>query len=54
MRFAKPVNQQSRWILNQTFPGGADFLMQKAPSDRMEAVATYLEEQIKVKFKSLF
>ena len=54
MQFVRPVNDQSRWILNQIFPGCADYLMQKAPSDRMEAVATYLEKQIKVKFKSLF
>ena len=54
MQFVRPVNDQSRWILNQIFPGGADFLMQKAPSDRVEAVATYLAEQIKVKIKALF
>ena len=48
MQFVKPVNDQSWWILGWIFPGGADFLMQQAPSDRMEAVATYLEQQIKV------
>ena len=49
MQFVKPVNDQSHWILNQIFPGRADFLMQKTEHDRMEAVATYLAQQIKVK-----
>ena len=52
MQFVKPVNNQSRWILDQIFPGRADFLMQKTANDRMEAVATYLAQQIKVKNKS--
>ena len=52
MQFVKPVNDQSRWILNQIFSGGADFLMQKSEQDRMEAVATYLAQQIKVTNKS--
>ena len=58
MQFVKPVNDQSRWILDRIFPGNffpADFLMQKTEHDRMEAVATYLAQQIKVKtFKGLF
>ena len=54
MQFVKPVNAQSQWILNKIFPGRPDFLLQKTPLDRMEAVATYLAEQIKVKIKSLF
>ena len=54
MQLVKPVNDKSRWILEQIFPGRADFLMHQAPLDRMEAVATYLAEQIKVKIKSLF
>ena len=48
MQFVKPVNDQSRWILYEIFPGRADFLMQKTERDRMEAVATYLGQQIKV------
>ena len=54
MQFVKPVNDQSRLILDQIFPGRADFLMQKTEHDRMGAVATYLAQQIKVKNKSLF
>ena len=54
MQFVKPVNDQSRWILHKIFPGRADFLMQKTEHDRMEAVATYLAQQIKVKNKALF
>ena len=49
MQLVKPVTNESWWILDQIFPGRADFLMQQAPSDRMEAVATYLAQQIKVK-----
>ena len=45
----KPVSNESWKILNEIFPGGADFLMQKTEHDRMEAVATYLAQQIKVK-----
>ena len=52
MQLVKPVSNQSWWILNQIFPGQADFLMQKTENDRMEAVATYLAQQIKVKNKS--
>ena len=48
----KPATDQSWWILDQIFPGRADSLMQQAPSDRMEAVATYLAQQIKVRIKS--
>ena len=48
MHFVKPVNEQSRLILDHIFPGRADFLMQKTAHDRMEAVATYSAEQIKV------
>ena len=51
MQMIKLVTKESRWILDQIYPGGADFLMQQAPQDRMEAVATYLAEQIKVKIK---
>ena len=54
MRFVKPFNDRSRWILNQILPGRADFLMQKTPLDRMGAVASYLEQQIKVKIISQF
>ena len=52
MQFVKAVTYQSWWILDQIFPGRADFLMQQSPQDRMEAVATYLAQQIKVKSKS--
>ena len=48
MQLVKPVSNQGWWILNQMFPGRADFLMQQTSSDRMEAVATYLAQQIKV------
>ena len=51
MKLVKPVTNESHWILNQIFPGRADFLMQKTEHDRMEAVATYLAKQIKVKNK---
>ena len=54
MQFVKPVNDQSWKVLNQIRPGQADYLMHQTPSDRMEAIATYLAEQIKVKIKSLF
>ena len=54
MQFVKPVSDQSRWILKHIFPDRADFLMQKTANDRMEAVATYLAQQIKVKTKSVF
>ena len=54
MQLVRPGTNQSRWILNQIFPGGSDFLMQQAPSDRMEAVATYLAQQIKVRIILLF
>ena len=49
MQLVKPVTNQSWSILDQIFPGRADFLMQKTAHDRMEAVATYLAQQIKVK-----
>ena len=49
MQFVKPVNDQSWWILDQIFPGRADFLIKKTEHDRMEAVASYLAQQIKVK-----
>ena len=49
MQFVKPVTNESCWILNKFFSGRADFLMQQAPQDRMETVATYLAQQIKVK-----
>ena len=52
MQLVKPVSNQSWLILDQIFPGRADFLMQKTKHDRMEAVATYLAQQIKVKTKS--
>ena len=48
MQLVKPVSNQSWWILDHIFPGRADFLMQKTEHDRMEAVATYLAQQIKV------
>ena len=54
MQLVKPVTNQSWLILDQIFPGRADFFMQQAPSDRMEALATYLAQQIKVKIKSQF
>ena len=53
MQLVKPVSSQSWWILDQFFPGRADFLMQKSEHDRMEAVATYLAQQIKVEIISL-
>ena len=49
MQLVKPATNQSWWILDKIFPGRADFLMTQAPLDRMEAVATYLAQQIKVK-----
>ena len=52
MQVVKPVTHESWWIFEQFFPGRADFLMQKTEQDRMEAVATYLADQIKVKNKS--
>ena len=52
MQLVKPVSNQSRRILDQIFPGRADFLMQQTPLDRMEAVASYLAQQIKVRIKS--
>ena len=48
MQLVKPVANKSWWILDQIFPGRADFLMQKTEHDRMEAVATYLAQQITV------
>ena len=48
MQLVKPVSNESWWILNHIVPGRADFLMQKSEHDRMEAVATYLAQQIKV------
>ena len=56
MQLVEPVNNESWWILNQIFPGRgqADFLMQKTAHDRMEAVATYLAQHIKVRNESLF
>ena len=52
MQLVKPISNESWWVLDQIFPGRADFLMQKTAHDRMEAVATYLAQQIKVKNKS--
>ena len=49
MQLVKPVTDERWWILDQIFPSRADFLMQKTAQDRMEAVATYLAQQIKVK-----
>ena len=54
MDFVRPLNDQSRWILDQIDPGRVDFLMRKTAYDRMEAVATYLAQRIKVKNHSLF
>ena len=54
MQLVKPLSSDSWLILNQILPGRADFLMHKTAHDRMEAVATYLAQQIKVKNKSLF
>ena len=51
MQVVKQITNESWWILDQIFPGRADFLMQKTVHDRMEAVATYLAQQIKVKKK---
>ena len=48
MHLVKPVSNKSWWILNNIFPARADSLMQKSEHDRMEAVATYLAQQIKV------
>ena len=52
MQFVKPVANESYWILKEIVPERADFLMQQAPQDRMEAVASYLAQQIKVKTSS--
>ena len=52
MQLVKPCSNESWWILDHFFRGRADFLMQKTEHDRMEAVATYLAQQIKVKNKS--
>ena len=49
MQVVKQVSKESWLILEQIFPGRADFLMQKSEHDRMEAIATYLAQQIKVK-----
>ena len=54
MEVVKPVSNESWLILEQIFPGRADFLMQKTADDRMEALATYLAQQIKVKTWSSF
>ena len=54
MQLVKPVSNESWWILSHIVPGRAEFLMQKSEHDRMEAVATYLAQQIKVETKSLF
>ena len=54
MQLVKPVTYRGWLFLDQIFPGRADFLMQKTAHDRMEAVATYLAQQIKVESKSLF
>ena len=48
MQLVKPVTNESWWILDQIFPGRANFLMLKTAHDRMAAVATYLAQQIKV------
>ena len=49
MQMVKLVTKESRWILDQIFPGRADFLIQQTEHDRMEAIATHLAQQIKVK-----
>ena len=49
MQLVRPATNESWWILNQIFPGRADSLMRQTPQDRMEAVASYLAQQIKVK-----
>ena len=49
MQLVKPVTNQSWSILDHIFPGSADFLMQKTEHDRMEAIASHLAQQIKVK-----
>ena len=51
MQLVKLATKESWWILDQMFPGGADNLMQLAPQDRMDAVANYLDDQIKVNNK---
>ena len=48
MQFVKTVTNQSWWILDKIFPDGVAFLMQQTQNNRMEAVATYLADQIKV------
>ena len=54
MQLVKPVSNESLWIMDQISPGRTDSLMQKTEHDRMEAVATYLAQQIKVNIKSIF
>ena len=51
MQLVKPACNQS-WIIFDKifwFPGTADSLMQKTPQDRMDAIANYLADHIKVK-----
>ena len=55
MQLVKPVSNQSWFIFDKIFwfPGTADSLMQKSPQDRMDALATYLADQITVRNKFL-
>ena len=48
MQLVKPACNQSWMIFDEIFPGTADSLMQKTPQDRMDALATYLADHIKV------
>ena len=55
MQLVKPACNQS-WIIFDKifwFPGTADSLMQKSPQDRMDALATYIADQIMVRNKFL-
>ena len=50
MQLVTPACNQS-WIIFDKifwFPGTADSLMQKTPQDRMDAIANYLADHIKV------
>ena len=51
MQLVKPASDQSWLILDKVFsnwPGTADSLMQKTPQERMNHLASYLDDQITV------
>ena len=51
MQMVKPVSNRSWLIFDKIFwlPGTADSLMQKTPQERMDVIANYLADHIKVK-----